>query len=300
MVEKLVLKFVGEDTGDPFLQFDLLGWRQIPPTGRVARYTLLGTDISKFWSLFKTDRPNKTERLFEVVPQTTESFGPGFVGEPLDFIHVLVTDSAIDRMREVAPDTYAGLPAEAKGRVEYYRSGGGRQALTTRENYERLAEEKKGRIRYFQRERPRLAEVEVWTIGDNLNYQRVSRGGETRLRVNADKQNPQGSGRVWSLAEVVTDGDYSTAASFSAFGRRLNTFFEDLGTGLLVGYRAISDDMEPFFQSDNRGFRRRACSGRQYPMDRPEHKIIWRLADFLPGADQGPFPAVALLRLWNE
>ena len=230
VVEKLVLKFVGEETGDPFLQFDLLGWRQTPPVGRVTRYTLLGTDISKFWSLFKTDRPNKTQRDFEVVPQTTESAGPGFVGEPLDFIHVLVTDSAIDRMREVAPDTYAGLPAEAKGRVEYYRSGGGRQTLTTRENYEQLAPEKQGRIRYFQRERPRLAEVEVWTIGDNLNYQRVAQGGETKLRVNADKQNPQGSGKLFSLAEVVTDGDYSTAASFAAFGRRLNTFFEDLGT----------------------------------------------------------------------
>ena len=229
VVEKVVLRFVGEETGDPFLQFDLLGWRQTPPVGQVTRYTLLGTDISKFWSLYKTDRPNKTERVFEVVPQTTESAGPGFVGEPLDFVHVLVTDSAVDRMREVAPDTYAGLPAGAKGRVDYYRSGGGRQTLTTRENYEQLAPEKKGRIHYFQRERPRLAEVEVWTIGDNLNYQRVSRGGETKLRVNADKENPKGSGKVVSLAEVVTDGDYSTAASFAAFGRKLNTFFEDLG-----------------------------------------------------------------------
>ncbi len=230
VVEKVVLKFVGEETGDPFLQFDLLGWRQIPPTGRVAKYTLLGTDVSKFWTLFKSDRPNKSQRLFEIVPETTEAASEEFVGEPLDFVHVLVTDSDVDRMREVAPDTYVEFPAETKGRVEYYRSGGGRQTLTTKENYERLAPEKQGRIRYFQRERPRLAELEVWTIGDNLNYQRVAQGGETRLRANADKQNPQGSGRVFSLADVVTDGDYSTAANFSAFGNRLNTFFEDLGT----------------------------------------------------------------------
>ena len=234
VVEKVVLKFVGEETGDPFLQFDLLGWRQTPSRGRVAKYTLLGTDISRFWSLFKTDRPNRTQRLFEVVPEPTEAANEEFVGEPLDFIHVLVTDSAVDRMREVVPDTYAGLPEEAKGRVEYYRSGGGRQTLTTRENYERLAAEKKGRVRHFQRERPRLAEVEVWTAGDNINYQRVARGGETRLRANADKQNPQGSGRLFSLAEVVTDGDYSTAANFSAFGNRINTFFEDLGTHFWV------------------------------------------------------------------
>ena len=234
VVEKVVLKFVGEEAGDPFLQFDLLGWRQTPSRGRVTRYTLLGTDISRFWSLFKTDRPNRTQRLFEVVPEPTEAANEEFVGEPLDFIHVLVTDSATDRMREVTPDTYAGLPAEAKGRVEYYRSGGGRQTLTTRENYERLAAEKKGRVRHFQRERPRLAEVEIWTAGDNINYQRVARGGETRLRANADKQNPQGSGRLFSLAEVVTDGDYSTAANFSAFGNRINTFFEDLGTHFWV------------------------------------------------------------------
>ncbi len=30
VVEKIVLRFVGEDTGDPFLQFDLLGWRKPP------------------------------------------------------------------------------------------------------------------------------------------------------------------------------------------------------------------------------------------------------------------------------
>ena len=230
VVDKVVLQFVGEEEGDPFLQFDLLGWRQVPATGRVTKYTEFGTDIAKFWSLFKTDRPNKTQRLFEVVPETTESAGPGFVGEPLDFIHVQVKDSGGDRMREVAPDTYDELPPEAKGRVEYYRSGGGRQTLTTRENYERLVPENQGGIQYYQRERPRLAEVEVWTIGENLNYQRVSRGGETKLHVNADKQNPQRSGKVLSLANVVTDGDYSTAASFAAFGDRVHTFFEDLGT----------------------------------------------------------------------
>ena len=60
-VEKVVLRFVEEDAGEPFLQFDTLGWRYPPPKGSV-QYTLLGRDVARFWYLFETDRPNRTRR----------------------------------------------------------------------------------------------------------------------------------------------------------------------------------------------------------------------------------------------
>lgn len=229
VVEKIVLRFVDEDQGEPFLQFDVLGWRNPPPLSG-SEYTLLGTNIARFWSLFRTDRPNKQQLVFEIVPRTTERANPEFAGDPLEVIHILLTDSALDRFREVAPGVYEALPEERKGAVDYYRRvGGGRQTLTTREIYEQLMPEQQGRIRYFLRERPRLAEVEVWTIGDNFNMGRVTSGGQTTLETNADAQNRTG-GDLKDLATTVTDGDYATGPSGSLFRNRLNTFFEDLGT----------------------------------------------------------------------
>ena len=71
VVEKIVLRFVDEEVGEPFMQFDVLGWRHPPPFSD-TKYTLLGTDIAKFWPLYRTDRPIKTQRVFEIVPRTTE------------------------------------------------------------------------------------------------------------------------------------------------------------------------------------------------------------------------------------
>ena len=230
VVEKIVLRFVEEDLGQPFLQFDVLGWRHPPPHSD-TKYTLLGTNIAKFWPIYRTDRPIKAQRVFEIEPKTTERRNPEFVGDPLEVIHIQVKSSTLDRMREVGPASYAALPEESKGAVDYYRKGGsGRQTLTTKENYETLAPERQGRIRYFVRERPRLAEVEVWTLGDNLNQGRVAMGGETSLAINSDPGNPGSATRSFSLATTVTDGDYSTGPSFPIFRHLGNTFVEDLGT----------------------------------------------------------------------
>ena len=124
MVDKIVLRFAEEDLGEPFLQFEVLGWRHPPPHSS-SKYTLLGTNISRFWSLFRTDRPNKRERVFEIVPQPTERSSFEFVGDPLEVVHILLKDSTLDRMREVGRDTYQALAGELKGAVDYYRRGGG-------------------------------------------------------------------------------------------------------------------------------------------------------------------------------
>ncbi|MEW6752983.1 MAG: FlgD immunoglobulin-like domain containing protein [Candidatus Latescibacterota bacterium] len=221
VVDSLVLHFVAEEKGEPFLRFDVLGWRRPPPLSP-SKYNILGTDVSRLWLLFRTDRPTTTQRRFTVRPRPTERASIGFAGDPLEVIHILVTDSALDRMREVGEGTYADLLAQARGAVEYYRlGGGGRQTLTTRESYEQLPAERRGRIRYFQRERPRLAEVEVWTVGDNLNLGLVSSGALTTIETRREPVN---------IAATVTDGDISTDPSTPIFRNEVNTFFEDLGT----------------------------------------------------------------------
>ena len=224
-VEKIVLRFVEEEAGEPFLQFDVLGWRYPPPRGAVQY--LLGRDIARFWYLYETDRPNRNRRVFEIERRVATA-NEDFTGEPLDVLHILVTDSAADRLREVGPGTYETLPEDTRGAVEYYRKGGSRQTLTTRESYEALSPERQGRIRYFQRERPRLAEVEVWIPGDNLNFGRGQQGGRTQLWLDTQRA----GGRKFTLANVVTDADYSTGPSVVTRGD--SYFFEDLGTQFWV------------------------------------------------------------------
>ena len=155
-----------------------LGQRQVHPSGDGCRQVLVPVQ----------DRQAEPDPAgIRDSAAATTSTSEEFLGEPLDVLHILVTDSAADRLREVAPDTYEALPADSRGAVEYYRKGGVRQTLTTRESYEALPPERQGRIRYYRRERPRLAEVEVWTWGDNLNYNRGRQGGKTFLWLNAQQ-----------------------------------------------------------------------------------------------------------------
>lgn len=261
VVDSVVLRFAPEGEGEPFLQFDVLGWRRPPPLSP-SKYNIIGTGISRLWVLFRTDRPTTTQREFSIHPRTTERASLDFSGDPLEVIHILVTDSARDRMREVGQGTYDVLPPAARGAVEYYRVGGdGRQTLTTPESYELLPPARRGRIRYYQRERPRLAEVEVWTVGDNLNLGLVTSGALTTMQT---RQAPV------NLATTVTDGAISTGASTPIFRNEVNTFFEDLGTLFWV------EDMH--FLTDAKGtideFNVDVSDGSRAP----DGTILWRRA----------------------
>lgn len=223
VVDSVVLHFVDEDQGEPFLQFDVMGWRRPPPLAPSAN-TITGTGISALWVIYRTDRPNKDQRRISFVPRTTDQANDEFGGDPLEVIHILITGSELDRLREVADITYEGLPAESRGAIDYYRlSTSGRQTLTSADAYAALPPARQGAIRYYSRERPRLAEVEVWTAGDNLNLGLVNNGAVTTMQTGraAEPKN---------LASTVTDGDFSTGPSSALFSGEYLTFYEDLGT----------------------------------------------------------------------
>lgn len=228
VVDSVVLHFVDESLGEPFLQFEVTGWRRPGPLSPSDNF-LVGTRISAFWALYRTDRPNKTVRRISFVPRTTESASPDFVGDPLEVIHIRLTDSEGDRFRDVLVEAYERLPSEARGAVEYYRrSATGRQTLTSKEAYEQLDPERRGRIRYFQRERPRLAEVEVWTKGDNFNHGLVSRGAHNTFETPRSPQGPV------NVSTSVTDGDPSTGPTGTLWSNDSATYIEDLGTRFWV------------------------------------------------------------------
>ena len=168
MAKKLVLKFVDEELGDPFLQFDLLASQGNIPKGNQRSPT------PEFTTILRTLKPNKEQRVFELVTNSE----PTFAGTGMRFVQIIITGSDFDRGREVSPAQYEVLPVSDQGAVEFYkRQADGSETVVSPEIYELLTAEQQGPIRYFQRERPRLAELEVWAEGDEILTGTLARGG---------------------------------------------------------------------------------------------------------------------------
>ena len=171
--DKIVLKFVDEALGDPFLLFDVL----VSDGTRPDR--VRGAANPEYRSVLRTLQRNKTQRIFEI---DLTQLDPVVAGEGLRFVQVVVTGSDFDRGREMGREEYDALPLAERGMVEYYkRLSGGREVGVRQAVYEQLAAERQGSIRYFRHERPRLAELEVWTEGDELLVGTFERGGNAAL-----------------------------------------------------------------------------------------------------------------------
>ena len=221
VASKIVLRFAAEDVGDPFLQFKVLVWRQGPKGAWDRPYTLVGTNIPNFWEIGRTDKSNKQQRVFEFVVEPTQSTDELFTGDPIEAVRVIVTDSDFSRAEEISKEAYEALLPEKRGVVEYYRKdASGRETLVSEQDYQVIDAANQGPIRYFRKEIPRLAEIEVWTPGENINMGATERGGILHLVTDAGPKD---------LGRSITDGDYSTGHDGSIFEDQTFTFFEDLG-----------------------------------------------------------------------
>ena len=181
---KIVLKFVGEDLGDPFLQFKV-----ITSQGQKTLGQLL------FRTRFTTDKPIKNERVFEIdltkqLPTKWPDALGDFTGDVIQYVGVGITDSDFGRARQVSQSEYDGLPADQQGAIDHFRRevSGEVRLLDGKEDWEALAgTERQGPVIYYRREMPRLAEIEVWTIGDNIGTGVLERGGRVIARENINK-----------------------------------------------------------------------------------------------------------------
>ena len=185
---KLVLRFVEEGRGDPFLHFKV----EISNGGKWP-------DLY-FKKLWGTTEPNEDGRHFEFEPSLSfENNLKRLPGEAVRYVRVRMTATRGDRRDEISSDAYSDLPSEDRGAVDYFRvTAAGEEASVTLEEYAVLPSEDKGSVRYYRRERPRLAEVEVWSLGENVMLGAVDRGGKPQTSA-------PGSGRH------AVDGDYGTA-----------------------------------------------------------------------------------------
>ncbi len=222
VVKKIVIRFAQEGEGDPFLQFKVLGWRQPPPRS-VSGYYLdePKTNVPNFWEIGRTDKPNKTQRVFEFEPRPTEGSDLLFRGDPLERILIIAINSDSTKAEELTEQEYDNLPIQQQGVIEFYRKErSGRETLISQEEYDGIDPERQGPIRYYRREIPKIAEIEVVTEGDNINIGVVDRGGQVTIEDNSG---------VKDIGATVADGNYSTGVNGSIFGYRDYDYFEDLG-----------------------------------------------------------------------
>ena len=162
---RIGLKFVPEGRGDPFLQFVVLTADNANKGDQIA-------GIVPTKQVFRTPSENKIQRSFVVDLDGGELVhmvpGRDFEGDMVRFVQVVVTESNGMRGQEVAEGEYETLTGANRGDVVYYKKVGEGEVEIEPEIYEVIDSQVRGTVRYYRRERPRLAELEVYEVGRNI------------------------------------------------------------------------------------------------------------------------------------
>ena len=161
IAKRVVVRFA--QSGDPFLKFRVLlsDGREYPVSDRRRQL--------KFFRVGQVTYPNKTEREFSFEVRPQRPLPAGVEGEVAQIVRFQALAADSTRGEEVDRATYEALLPADQGTVEYFRQTViGRQILIDEQTHRDLPEEEQGLVRYFRRERPRLAELEVYTLGDNV------------------------------------------------------------------------------------------------------------------------------------
>ena len=170
-VDELVCNFVDEEDGDPFRQFRIL----TAPFQKVLNQEV---DEIRFRVEGGTKGSNEDQRRFSFGLEQFKA-DDNWRGQTVQVIRVVVTDSKYRRGHMVENAAEHNGLGDDKGDVIYYiKNTQGFQEPVEKSVYESLEDTtRKGDIQYFMRERPRLADIEVWGYGDNLSPGIVSGGG---------------------------------------------------------------------------------------------------------------------------
>ena len=228
--QKVVVKFAVEGQGDPFLQFKVLTANGDP--------AFLQSESFSYLPAGHSEGLNKSQRVYEFELQPTRQVDPGLTGRLIQFLQVVATASDLGQAEQISAARWNSLPEEERGDVLYFRrESSGVLRSIDQAAYEAIAAEWQGPVEYYRRERPRLTQVEVWTMGDNISLGALDRGGEIigYGNLGAEKLTVDGEwGSFWSV-EVGFSGN-DPAVVFQDPHR--NIYF-DLGTWYWVNRAAI-------------------------------------------------------------
>ena len=203
VVDQIVLKFVDEELGDPFRQFKVsaVPWQEpiLEETSTLGRSILhnlysdpfgLKTGVETGLAVVGGTRSaNEDQRQFIIDLEPQADAEPNWTGRMVQTIRIVVFDTKGGRHTQLSPSDqglaqaqWEALAEGDKGDVVYFvRDQEGFEQPETKEQYERLPEERQGRREYYRRERPRLADMEVWGRGDNLSPSILAGGGSLQV-----------------------------------------------------------------------------------------------------------------------
>lgn len=188
-VRRIVLRFVDPQAGEPFRQFRILGTAshfRDAPLGLIARTTAPNVDEQEI--VFDLDgsslgRQAASSGHVAEVPEEFDLAEGAFL--QLHRLRIALTDSRFDKFRQVSAAEYEALPLADRGSIEYHIvNAAGTETRVDRQIYDQVAEERRGQRIHYRRERPRLAEVEVWAQGDNIALGVIDGGGSVDLTGN--------------------------------------------------------------------------------------------------------------------
>ena len=169
--QKVVVKFAAEGQGDPFLQFKVLTANGDP--------AFLQSESFSYLPAGHSEGLNKSQRVYEFELQPTRQVDPGLSGRLIQFLQVVATASDLGQAEQISAARWNSLPEEERGDVLYFRrESNGVLRPIDQATYEAIAAEWQGPVEYYRRERPRLTQVEVWAVGDNISLGALERGGE--------------------------------------------------------------------------------------------------------------------------
>ncbi len=191
VAHRVVLRFA--DAGDPFLKF-----RVVASDGQ-----RFGEEQRRrFYRVGLETRRNKDQReyVFDIEPQ--RNVPEGITGEIMQYLRIDVLDTDGPRAAEIELADYLPLSPQDQGAIDYFRTTPtGREILIGEDTWNSLDPSERGPVRYYRHERPRLAEVEVYSLGENIVQLTQS---ERVLGANE-------SGFEFLFFRIYTDGLYSSA-----------------------------------------------------------------------------------------
>jgi len=164
-VSRIVLRFVDPEMGEPFRQVRILG------TASDLRDAPLSL-------IERTIVPNEDQTVLEF---DLDPDAAGFFRQ-LHIVRIAITDSRFDKFRPVSEAEFMALSVEDQGGIDYHIvNATGSETKVEEDIFSQVDPQRQGRLIYYQRERPRLADIEVWSQGDNIALGIVDGGGSVDL-----------------------------------------------------------------------------------------------------------------------
>ena len=161
IAKKINLHFAPEGEGDPFLKF-----RVMISDGRKS---FGGSRRREYIRVGQVNYRNKSDRMFSFDVKPLRPAEDGLEGAITQFVRIDVLETDGGRGQEVSAEKYEQLFELDRGTIDFFRTTvAGREISVLPDTYLQLPELEKGPVRYYRRERPKLAELEVIELGDNI------------------------------------------------------------------------------------------------------------------------------------